>query len=212
MASFIASHRYPGRRTPRQLLERLRAAPVGTAGELEIDAKRLVVVRLVQTLRTIVASIKHLTKIIEHAVAQIPTGRIIMSFPRAGRVNAAQILSELGEDPGRYGSESNLASVAGVAPVTFSSGKKRGVAFRRAANKRFRVAVTTWADNSRHSSPWARSIYSAARQRGKDHAHAVRILARAWIRVLWRCWNNGAEYDASKHGRARGFLPPDAVG
>ena len=206
MASFIATHHYSGRRSPGQLLERLRAAPTGLAGELEAEAKRLVALRLVHTLRSLVESIKRLTSAIEHAVAQIPAGRVVMSFPRAGKVNAAQILAELGDDPARFGSETNLAAVAGVAPVTYASGKKLGVGFRWAANKRFRVAITTWADNSRHASDWARSVYRAARQRGKDHPHAVRILARAWIRVLWRCWRDGVEYDPAKHGRAKGFL------
>jgi len=35
------------------------------------------------------------------------------------------------------------------------SGKHRAVHFRWACNKRFRVALTTFADNSRHASPWA---------------------------------------------------------
>jgi transposase len=203
LASFLAAHHYCGRREPAALLERLHAAPHGLAGELEVEAKRLVALRLVATLRTIGASIKQLTSAIEHAVAQLPSGRVIMSFPRAGKVNAAQILAELGDDPARFGSEDSLAAQAGVAPVTYASGKKRGVAFRWAANKRLRVAITTWADNSRHSSAWAAGVYHRARQRGCDHPHAVRVLARAWVRVLWRCWVDGSEYDAEKHSSAR---------
>lgn len=205
LARFLAAHHYCGRRAPAVLLERLRAAPQGLAGELEVEAKRLVALRLVATLRTLVASIKQLTSAIEHAVAQLPSGRVIMSFPRAGKVNAAQILAELGDDPARFGSEDSLAAQAGVAPVTYASGKKRGVAFRWAANKRLRVAITTWADNSRHASPWACAVYRRARQRGCDHPHAVRILARAWVRILWRCWVDGVQYDAEKHSSARAY-------
>lgn len=40
------------------------------------------------------------------------------------------------------------------------SGKKRAVHFRWACNKRFRRAITTFADNSRHESPWAAHIYN----------------------------------------------------
>ena len=32
--------------------------------------------------------------------------------------------------------------------------------------------------------------------------HAVRILARAWIRVIYRCWTDGAAYDPAKHRAA----------
>lgn len=203
MARFLATHHYSGRRSAEVLLARLRAAPDGHAGELEVEAKRLVALGLVATLRTLVARIKHLTSAIEHAVAQLPSGRVIMSLPRAGKVNAAQILAELGDNPARFGSEAALAAQAGVAPVTYASGKKLGVGFRWAANKRLRLAITTWADNSRHDNEWARGVYRRARQRGCDHPHAVRVLARAWVRVLWRCWVNGVEYDTEKHASAR---------
>jgi len=203
LARFLAAHHYCGRRAPEALLERLRSAPESRAGELEAEAKRMVALRLVATLRSLVVSIKQLTSAIEQAVAQLPTGRVVMSFPRAGKINAAQILAELGDDPARFGSEASLAAQAGVAPVTYASGKKLGGGFRWAANKRLRVAITTWADNSRHSNEWARGVYRRARSRGKDHPHAVRILARAWVRVLWRCWVDGVEYDPDKHLSAR---------
>ena len=87
--------------------------------------------------------------------------------------------------------------------MTYASGKSRGVTFRYACNKRLRVAITTWADNSRHSSKWAKDVYDRARARGCKHPHAVRILARAWVRILWRCWRTGTPYEEEKHGAAR---------
>lgn len=87
-------------------------------------------------------------------------------------------------------------------PVTRLSGKHREVAFRWSCNKRFRAAITTFAGNSRHSSPWAAAIYERARQRGCDHPHAVRVLTRAWIRVIYRCWLDGRAYDPAAHGAA----------
>ncbi len=203
LARFLATHHYSGRRKPTELLDRLRQAPTGLAGDVEAEAKRLVALQLVATLRSLVAGIKQLTSAIEHAVAQLDAGAVVMSFPRTGKVNAAQILAELGDDPRRFPTEASLAAMAGVAPVTYASGKKVGVAFRWAANKRLRRAITTWADNSRHGNEWARSIYTRARQRGCDHPHAVRILARAWIRILWRCWTAGTPYDPELHGAAR---------
>jgi hypothetical protein len=65
------------------------------------------------------------------------------------------------------------------------------------------VAVTTFADNSRHASPWAAKRDADARARGCDHPHAIRILARAWIRVIWRCWIDQVPYDPAKHDAAR---------
>ena len=83
--------------------------------------------------------------------------------------------------------------------------------FRWACNKRFRKAMTTFADNSRHASPWAAKIYSDARASGKDHLHAVRVLARAWIRVIWPCWLNHTPYDPARHGPVPGHRPQHSV-
>jgi transposase len=49
------------------------------------------------------------------------------------------------------------------------------------------------------ASPEQLGIYGAARARGKDHPHAVRITARAWLYVIWRCWQDGTAYDPGKH-------------
>jgi transposase len=202
LAAFLARNSYSGRRDPDELLERLRSAPTGLAGPLEQEAKGEAVLDLVSVLSTLVTRLRRLTSAIEHAVEQLPIGRLVMSFPRTGKVNAAQIAAELGDDPKRFPTEQQLAAEAGVAPVTHASGKSRGVTFRWACNKRLRCAITTWADNSRHAHPWAQRVYSQARDRGCDHPHATRILARAWVRVLWRCWQDQAPYDPARHGAA----------
>lgn len=38
---------------------------------------------------------------------------------------------------------------------------------------------------------------------GKRHPHAIRILVRAWLRVMWACWHNDAAYDPVNHGAER---------
>ena len=102
----------------------------------------------------------------------------------------------------RFPTEDQLAAEAGVCPVTHASGKSRGVVFRWACNKNLRRAVTCFADNSRHESAWAAAIYRRARDRGCKHPHAVRILARAWIRILWRAWQDRTPYQPHKHAAA----------
>ena len=202
LATFLAQHRYCGRRSPAVLLERLRAAPDGHANELETDAKRTLVQALAATLTALVEHITQITSRIEHAVAELPDGQLIMSLPRAGQVCAAQILAELGDVRARFPSDAHLAAEAGVAPLTYQSGKSRTVTFRWACNHRLRRAITCFADNSRHVSQWAARMYTAARVRGCDHPHAIRILARAWIRVLWRIWTDRRSYDPARHRAA----------
>ena len=202
LRSFLAQHRYPGRRAPAELLARLRAAAAGLAGDAEADAKGELVRALAAVLATLVTRIAELTSRIEHAIADLPDGKIVMSFPRAGRICAAQILAECGDRRERFQTEDQLAAEAGVSPVTHASGKSRGVTFRWACNHRLRAAITCFADNSRHGSPWASAIYRKARARGCDHPHATRILARAWVRVLWRAWVDRQPYDPAKHRAA----------
>lgn len=208
LQSFLKRHAYCGRRSPDELLDRLRSAPVGLAGDLERETNGQLVRSLVACLRPVVAQIRELDGLIAALVARHPDGALLQSFPRTGTINAAQILAELGDDRLRFASPDQLAAEAGVAPVTKASGKHRGVFCRFACNKRLRRALTTWADNSRHADPWAAAVYRNARARGCAHPHAVRILARAWTRVLWRCWQDGVPYDPARHGRAIPFHAP----
>jgi transposase len=200
LASFMAQHGYCGRRSAAELLARLRAAPTGLAGEAEAEAKGEIARALAGLLERLVAEIAKLSSRAERAVADLPDGRIIMSFPRAGRLCAAQILAEIGDVRERFPTEDRLAAEAGVRPVTHASGKSRGVVFRWACNKNLRRAITCFAGNSRHASAWAAAVYGKARARGCQHAHAVRVLA--WIRVLWRARQSGSRYDPQRHAGA----------
>jgi transposase len=202
MAAFMAKHGYCGRRTAAQLLERLRAAPAGATGEATTEALRDAVLALVAVLTALNAAVKDLDRSAAAHLGEHPDGEIFTSLPRSGQINAAQMLAEWGDCRHAYERPDSIAALAGATPVTKQSGKHRSVEFRWACNKRFRRAITTFADNSRHASPWAAKIYNDARAAGKDHPHAVRILARAWIRVIWRCWINGIPYDPAKHGAA----------
>jgi len=205
MAAFMARHAYCGRRTAGELLERLRAAPRSAAGELEAEAKGECVRALVAVLRPLVAQLATLSAAIEHAVEAHPDGKIVTSLFRKGRICAASLLAELGDDRARFVSADHLAAEGGAAPVTRESGKHRAVTFRWACNMRLRQALATLADTTRHTHPWARAVYQRARDRGCEHAHAIRVLARAWCRVIWTCWQNREPYDPMKHRAARPF-------
>ena len=208
LTTFLARQRYSGRRPAAELLARLGAAPAGDAGPLEAGARGALVRSLVAVLRTLLDQLRALETLIAAQLVAHPDGALVQSFPRTGTVNAAQLLAQLGDDRARYASDAHLAAEAGVAPVTRSSGKQRGVSCRFACNKRLRVALTTWADNSRHAHAWAAAVYRRARARGCDHPHAVRVLARAWVRVLWRCWQARTPYDPAQHTGAALYLQP----
>ena len=202
MAAFLVKHGYSGRRPAAQLLARLHGAPAGTAGRALTEALQDAVLAVVAVLRALNGAVKDLDRSVAAHLGEHPDGPVFTSLPRSGQINAAQMLAEWGDCRQAYDGPDSVAALAGVTPVTRQSGKHRGVEFRWACNKRFRRAVTTFADNSRHASPWAAQIYAEARAAGKDHPHATRILARAWIRVIWPCWVNGVPYDPARHRAA----------
>lgn len=202
LAAFLRRNAYSGRRPAAELLARLRAAPTGLAGAAESEARGECVKALVRALEVLLPQISELEGAIAVALDEHPDGALVKSFPRAGEVNAAQLLAEVGDGRERFVSDDVLAMESGVVPVTKRSGKAKSIGFRWACNKRLRRALTGWADNTRHASPWAAAIYARARARGADHPHAIRILARAWLRVFWRCWQDRVPYDPHRHRAA----------
>ena len=208
LGAFLIKHHYCGRKAPAVLLDRLRSAPTGLATKPEAEAKGELVKSLVAILKVVVAELARITRRIELLMAQLPDGKIVMSFPRAGRVCAAQILAELGDERARFPTPDQLAAEAGVVPVTHESGKHRATVYRWACNRRLKQAVCTFADNSRHGSEWAADVYRRARARGCDHPHSIRILARSWIRVLWRAWTSKKPYDVALHRAATQLASP----
>jgi transposase len=199
---FCKRQHYSGRRSAADLLARLRAAATARVGAQTEQAMAEVVRTQVAVLVPLVTQIAELTRRIEQFMHSLPDGLLMMSFQRAGQVCAAQILAELGDVRERFPSADVLAAEAGTVPVTYQSGKTRSVAFRWACNHRLRQAITCLADNSRHANDWARKVYQAARGRGCDHPHAIRILARAWLRVIWRAWMDRKPYDPALHRSA----------
>ena len=145
-------------------------------------------------------------------LAAHPDAHIFTGLPRAGTVRAARLLAETGDCRARFPDPESPAGLAGAAPVTRRSGKHISIGFRWAVNRQLRDAVCDFAGDSRHASPWAAALYDAARARGKDHPHAVRITARAWTYVIWRCWQSGAAYDPAKHNALQRILSQQGAG
>ena len=208
LRAFCVKHGYSGRRTAAELLTRLRSAPAGSTDEALTDAVRDAVLAQVAVLTALTAAEKNLGRSVVAHLGEHPDAAIFTSLPRSGQINAAQVLAEWGDSRAAYDSPDAVAALAGVTPVTKASGKYRAVHFRWACNKHLRKAITCFADNSRHASPWAADVYARAIARGHDHPHAVRVLARAWIRVIYRCWIDGVPYDPNKHGGAGKLREP----
>ncbi|WP_392968202.1 IS110 family transposase [Streptomyces sp. LN245] len=198
LEAWCKRHGYSGKKPGSVLIERLRSAPNAASRLSRAVVEQLVHVQ-VQLVQGIRVTIRTLDKAIAEAVETHPYAPLFATMPRIGKVNLGQIIGEVGPLLERAQTCEQFIAEAGVVPVTRASGKSRTVAFRFATNRRARVALTTFADNSRHGSDWAAKIYSDARARQKRHPHATRILARAWLRVMWACWRDGACYDPITH-------------
>lgn len=201
MQAFLVSERYSGGQHPTDLMAKLRSAPRGRVGELELAARRRLVLGFVQVVRTLNAQIKQLEAEIRMRVRSHPDGPIFLSLFKSPNsvITAAELLAEIGDCRERYPDRDALAADAGQAAVAIESGKWKTAGFRRACNKRLRVAFCRLADSSRHWHPWAQTLYAQALQRGHEHPRAIRTVGRAWCRVVWQCWRNHTPYDPQRH-------------
>ena len=205
LAAWLAKVAYSGRTDPAVLHARLIAAPRGATGP-EATANAAITRSYLAVLSTLLEQIKTLTAEIDTQLATHADAHIFTSLPRAGRVRAARLLAEIGDCRAKFPTPEALTCLAGVAPSTRQSGKSRTVGFRWACDKQLRDAVCDFAGDSRRANPWAHDLYQRARDRGHDHPHAVRILARAWLNIIWHCWQDRVAYNPDQHGALQRLL------
>lgn len=205
LSAWLTSVGYTGGSDPTTLHARLTAAPRGATGQ-HGTAHAHITHALVAVLRTLCEQIKTLSDQIATQLAAHTDAHIFTSLPRSGTVRAAKLLAEIGDSRGRFPTPESLACLAGVAPSTRQSGTMRSVGFRWSCDKHLRDAVTDFAADTRRANPWAEHLYRQARTRGHDHAHAVRILARAWLYVIWHCWQDHVAYDPTRHKALQALL------
>lgn len=210
LGAWLVAHGYCGRRTGEELHARLASAPRGLDGETA-EAMAAVTVALVRAVGAIREQAEALEARITEQLLAHPDGGIFTSLPRAGRVRAAALLAEIGDSRERFPSPESLACLAGATPSTRQSGGHRAVVFRWSCDKRLREALIDFAADSRRTNLWADDLYRRARARGKTHPHAVRILARAWAYVIWRCWQDRAPYDPLRHHGLQRVTPAQAA-
>ncbi|MGQ0482097.1 MAG: IS110 family transposase [Pseudonocardia sp.] len=207
-SAWLSSIGYSGRTPAQTLHDRLTAAPGGSTGPSGAAAGA-VTAAFVSTLRTLNTQIEALATQISEQLQRHPDAEIFTSLPRSGQVRAARLLAEIGDARGRFPTADSLACLAGVAPSTRQSGKIKAVTFRWGADKQLRDALCDFAGDSRHANPWAADLYQRARDRGHDHPHAVRVLARAWAHIIWACWTTNTPYDPARHRALQRILNQD---
>lgn len=210
IAAWLASVPHRGRPAPAAVLAaRLAAAAPGTGDARDREP---VTLQMAGAAADSAARVREMDAVIAAQFAAHPDTAVFASLPRAGTVRAARLLAEIGDCRSRYPDARALAGAAGVSPVTVQSGKYASHQFRQGVNAHLRDALCDFAGDSRRASPWAAALYEDARARGKDHPHAVRILACAWTGVIWPCWQQGVPYDPARHRALQEVLARQAEG
>ncbi|MCX6907985.1 MAG: IS110 family transposase [Verrucomicrobia bacterium] len=176
-------------------LDEIRHARFLTEDEAAIGACVVVVKAITGCLRPVIASIKDFNQELEAAFQQHPDHELFESFPAAGKVMAPRLLAAMGSDRSRFETAVEIQQFSGIAPVTKKSGKMHYVHRRYACPRFVRQTFHEWARLTIGFSGWARAYYEHQRARGKRHHAAIRALAYKWIRIIFRCWKDGAHYD-----------------
>ena len=164
-------------------------------------AKSRLAVTLAKQLRILQAQLVAYRAAIETLFAEHPDHDLFGSLPGAGVKLSPRLLSECGDDRGRFDDAEGLQCYAGTAPISFQSGQIHQARFRRACNKSLRTAVHLWANGSRKKCAWAAAYYTRKREQGKSHACALRCLGQRWLAILWKMIQTGRPYDEALHTR-----------
>ncbi|WP_019549773.1 IS110 family transposase [Streptomyces sulphureus] len=124
---------------------------------------------------------------------QHPLSKVLTSLPGVAVRTAATLLVTVG-DGTSFPSAAHLASYAGLAPTTKSSGTSiHGEHAPRGGNRVLKRAMFLSAFAALHD-PASRTYYDKCRARGKTHTQALLRLARQRINVLFAMLRNGTFY------------------
>jgi hypothetical protein len=200
--NFLHSRRLWGSNEGTRRME-IFARAIEFAGSLPtVKAKSLLALSLVQMLFAIEKQLAIYRQRIEELFARHPDHELFGSLPGAGPKIAPRLLSEIGDDRQRFDDVQALQCLAGTAPVTKRSGKKRKychVHQRWACNKHLRHALHLLADKSLSRCVWAETYYQFHRQKNQSPASALRRLANRWLKIIYKMWLDRTPYEPELH-------------
>jgi transposase len=166
-----------------------------------IAAKSALAVAVAKILQTLEAHLARYRSLITECFKQHPDQALFTSLPGAGPKLAPRLLGELIALKPLADIPQALQCLAGMAPVSYQSGKVSVVYLRHQCNRFLRHTIHLWVDLSRHYCDWARIYYEAHRKKGQSHACALRCLGMRWLKIIAAMIRNQKPYDAATHTR-----------
>lgn len=182
-----------------KLLARIRSSKLLTNDAAIIEPLSMVCQLLGQQIEASRKSIEAFDQQIAEALKKHSDGKLFTSLRGAGPTLAARLLCAFGSQKDRWKDADEVASFAGIAPVTRQSGKSRVVHQRWACPTYLKQTFHEFADSARKWCPWSKARYRQLRDRGMKHNAAIRKLARSWIRILFRMWKTGEQFDCERY-------------
>ena len=197
--SFCTQHNCRDSKRIEERIQKIRQAVPAISDQAVIQPAVTMTRNLVALIATLRAGIAKFDQQIAKAAAVHPDFLVFDSFPGAGPVLAPRLLAAFGSCRERFLNAAEVQKLSGIAPVVNRSGKAESVHFRRACPKFLRQTFHEWAGHSIAFCDWARVFYQQQKQQGHDHHAAVRALAFKWIRIAFRCWQDGVPYDDARY-------------
>jgi transposase len=203
LETFLRKHHYPGSADKAREIHVALTQPAFRIAPVVVRTKARLAATLVQQSMTLGPQIEAYDTEIRRILSIHPDGELYRSLPGAGDLLAARMVGELGDNPERYPEAAIAQCEAGTAPVTKASGTARTVRFRRACIHPLREVMWHFAFCNVKQCAWANAYYRRARQRGKKHAEAIRMLGNVWLRIIIAMRRGHRLYDETIFLKAR---------
>jgi transposase len=195
--TFLAEQRYSRPQRAEALWQRLQTPqlplPAGVALRQGVP-----LARLLAQLQLVRQQLKQVEAEIEHLFQAHPDAPLFTSLPASGERLAPALLTVFGDDRKAWRNVDHLTAQCGTVPVTQRSGKRRCTVYRFHCDRDRRYLLHLFANVSRQHCDWAQSYYQRQRDRGQNHATALRNLATKWLRIIWRMWHDRQLYCPDK--------------
>ena len=195
----LTEHSIRNEEQQNEIIDRIRAAQLLTRDAAIITPSAMAAKLLANQIQQALKTIDEFDAAIAEAMKQHPDAHLFTSLRGAGSALAPRLLCAFGSQRDRWEDADCLASFSGIAPVTFQSGKSRGVHRRHACSKYLRQTFHEFAECARRYCPWSKARYRILRDRGMKHHAAIRKIARSWIRILFRVWKTRIPFDCDRY-------------
>ena len=216
LIALMAHHGIKNEAQQQDLVNKLKNAPIHSRDATLLLVNSLEAKAMVKQLADCQELIIELDQEIKDALAKHPDAVLFTTLRGAGVALAPRLLTAFGTDRSRFKNAEEVASYAGIAPVTKQSGKSRVVVRRRACSKYLLQTFHEFANAAAKWCPWSKAYYKLQQSRGMKRHAILRKLAYRWIRILFRVWQTRTPFDQNRYIQSllaktpeiRSFLQP----